>query len=57
MRNIRVLISFEVDDTATDEDINVLVGQAVAQFDDPRDADGDHVAFDTRLIGEEWEVA
>lgn len=57
MRTIQVLISFEVGDTATDDDIDTLVSAAYAQFDDPRDEDGERVDFDTRMIGTKWQVA
>lgn len=53
---VRVLISYEITGPHTAHDLDVLLGQAYAQFDDPRDEDGERVAFSVRMIGSEWET-
>jgi hypothetical protein len=57
MRTVQVLISFEVIGDATDAQIDGLLSDAVAQFDDPRDDEGERVDFGTRIVGAEWEEA
>jgi hypothetical protein len=47
MRGIQVTITFHVDDTASNEDIERIVWNAVTQIQDPADEDGNHAAFDT----------
>jgi hypothetical protein len=47
MRGIQVTITFHIDDTATNEDIERIVWNAVTQIEDPADEEGEHAAFDT----------
>lgn len=56
-RRVQVLISLEVEGEHTDADLDTLLGHAEAQFEDPRDEDGERVGFSTRIIGAEWEDA
>ena len=54
-RTVRVLISFEVEGTHTDADLDRLLTDAVVQIDEPANAEGERAAFSTRIIGSEWE--
>ena len=54
MRNIQITITATVSDDATDADIALLVSQAVAQVEDPRDEDGEYVSFTTERVVSDW---
>lgn len=56
MKKVVVTFTFDVDITATDDDIDQLVYAAGAQFSDPADEEGERAAFDTAGLTSTWET-